>query len=630
MMRSLKQLFVAGIGFGCLILIVSQLNVVKWGSVRTKPIYIEYAVDTNGCRIPLINPMDPTIMGFVTKKTILLSHCPYNDGLVSVNGNRLQMNRSLAKGKNVTYCEYAVISRPDVGSDDKVLVSPRVRFNNSAILGENKDLFHVYCHSKNGTVVAKYSFATIIPRKSVEDRCVKKRREFEKGKKRDHFDIILFGLDSMSRSNSIRHLIKTRDILLNQLGALEFKGYHKIGDNTLPNVLALLTGKSKSTILNGTALEDFDFSTQEYLWNVYSRAGYRTFFGEDGATGAIFNYKARGFNITPTDYYLRPFFLEIQPSYVCLVNPSCSGCINPTRKMFDWLNTFTETFPNRPHFALSFTSALTHDYMDNAAYSDPLIHQFVSRLRDCGAFKRNTIFVLFGDHGFRYGDLLFTDVGKLEASLPMMYMVLPTWFRERYPEQWRHLRVNAGRLTTTYDIHATLLHALTGFDEANAPRTPHGLSLVAADIPSNRTCRDANIPPTSCSCDENVALETDDALVRAAADLTVDWLNGELVKFAPRCAHLKLAAILTAAEMVPVSQQLQSAEFRVKRTFKLVIRTNPGGGVFESVVDYHTKLKVYKVFPDLNRLNAYGNDSYCILDAIARKYCYCATLSTAI
>ena len=624
-LSSMKKLLVAGISFVCLILLmVSQLNFVRWGSVKTIQIHNGYAVHTKGCKIPLLNPMDPTIMGFVTKKTILLSHCPYNDGLVSVNENRLQMNRALAKGKNVTYCEYAVISRPDVGSDDKVLVSPRVRFNDSAILGEHKDLFHVYCHSNNGTVVAKYSFATIIPRKSVEDRCVKKRREFEKGKKRDHFDIILFGLDSMSRSNSIRHLIKTRDILLNQLGALEFKGYHKIGDNTLPNVLALLTGKSKSTILNGTALEDFDFSTQEYLWNVYSRAGYRTFFGEDGATYAIFNYEARGFNITPTDYYLRPFFLEIQPSYDCR-NPSCSGCINPTRKMFDWLNTFTETFSNRPHFALSFTSALTHDHMNTAAYSDPLTYQFVSRLRDSGAFRRNTIFIFFGDHGFRYGGLLSTRVGKLEASLPMMYMVLPTWFRERYPVQWRHLRVNAGRLTTLFDIHATLLHALTGFDEANAPRTPHGLSLVAADIPSNRTCRGANIPPTSCTCDKRVALETDDALVRAAADLTVDWLNGELVKFAPRCAHLKLAAILTAAEMVPVSQLL----FRAKRSYKLSIRTNPGGAEFESVVDYYHKSTTYKVFPDLNRLNAYGNDSNCIRDPIARKYCYCMTSSTA-
>ena len=225
---------------------------------------------------------------------------------------------------------------------------------------------------------------------------------------------------------------------------------------------------------------------------------------------------------------------------------------------------------------------------------------------------------VFGDHG-----LLSTRVGKLESSLPMMYMVLPTWFRERYPVQWRHLRVNAGRLTTPFDIHATLLHALTGFDEANAPRTPHGLSLVAADIPSNRTCPSANIPPTSCSCDKRVVLETDDAVVRQAADLTVDWLNGELVKFSPRCAYLNLAAIHTAAEMVPPLQQLHSAVFPAKRTFKLVIRTEPGDGKFESFVDHYPKSGVYKVFPDLNRLNAYGNDSYCIRNAIARKYCYC-------
>ena len=588
----------------------------------------KYAIYTEGCRIPFIDPMDPTITRFVIKRHISFSHCSYNSGFMSVNENILQMNRSLATGaeKNVTYCEYAVIRRPDSGPDNKVLLSPLVRFNNSAILGENKDLFHVYCHSKNGTVVAKYSFATIIPRKSVEDRCVKKRREFEKGKKRDHFDIILFGLDSMSRSNSIRHLVKTRDILLNQLGALEFKGYHKIADNTLPNLMAIMTGKLQSDVfLNGTKREVFDFNSLEYLWNVYSRAGYRTFYGEDQALGAIFNYHTHGFNHIPTDYYIRPLYLEIQRLNDCIHAP-CGKCINPTRKLFDWLNSFTETFPTKPHFALTYTSGLTHDYINNAAYSDPLIHHCLTRLRNSGAFKRNTIFILFGDHGFRYGKILSTRVGKLESSLPMMYMVLPTWFRERYPVQWRHLRVNAGRLTTPFDIHATLLHALTGFDEANAPRTPHGLSLVAADVPANRTCHDASIPAISCSCDKRVALGTDDALVRAAADLTVDWLNGELVKFAPRCAHLKLAAILTAAEMVPASQLL----FRAKRSYKLTIRTNPGGAQFESVVDYYHKSTTYKVFPDLNRLNAYGNDSYCIQDSIARKYCYCATLLKSI
>ena len=46
--------------------------------------------------------------------------------------------------------------------------------------------------------------------------------------------------------------------------------------------------------------------------------------------------------------------------------------------------------------------------------------------------------------------------GKTEFKLPMAYWSLPRWFRGRFPAAARNLRRNARRLTTPFDLHATL------------------------------------------------------------------------------------------------------------------------------------------------------------------------------
>ena len=58
----------------------------------------------------------------------------------------------------------------------------------------------------------------------------------------EHFNVFAVGLDSASRMNSIRHLSKTRKYLLEELDAIEFLGYNKVGLNTLPNWSAMHTG----------------------------------------------------------------------------------------------------------------------------------------------------------------------------------------------------------------------------------------------------------------------------------------------------------------------------------------------------------------------------------------------------
>jgi hypothetical protein len=63
----------------------------------------------------------------------------------------------------------------------------------------------------------------------------------------DRPSVIMFGLDSMSRSNFIRQLPKTY-AKLNELEFQTMDSHVKIGDNTYRNLIAVLTGKRGTTI----------------------------------------------------------------------------------------------------------------------------------------------------------------------------------------------------------------------------------------------------------------------------------------------------------------------------------------------------------------------------------------------
>ena len=566
------------------------------------------------CTVPQMNAFDPMIMsGFIHKDNFSMPSD--DDQLVTVVGNVLRINRTATNHTRSTlaHCSYRTIYRPDQGPDSEILLKPAVNFSDSAVLRETDMFLRIRCYDKSRNVVATYNLTTTIPRKGVEHRCAQNRKRFLKGhnKVRDHFDIVLFGIDSVSRANSKRHLVKTRDILLRQLDALELKGYNKIGDNTFPNILALLTGK---TTLEFHPKKSFIFGYNDFLWNMYSAAGFRTLYGEDLCTMPAFN-----FGKAPTDYYYRPFSLAIQnKKWGRKILNRVPARIRKMRKLLYWTSSFIETFADRPHFSFSYSYGLTHNSLNSARYVEQPTYEFISRLRDSGAFERNTILLVFSDHGLRYGSILRTSIGRLELNLPMMFIVMPVWFRKRYPLQWRRLKTNTGRLTTPYDVHATLLHALTGFDEASAPVTLHGRSLLAGKVPRNRTCDDASIPPIYCACTQRQLLTEYDEIATGAAQAAVDWLNVQLSVYDGRCAKLALSSIMSAEK--EATEPTATAE---KRAYRLTIWTTPGRGLFEMLVFYDEATRAYNVFPEVNRLNRYGGTSSCIHGSIKKKYCYC-------
>lgn len=107
------------------------------------------------------------------------------------------------------------------------------------------------------------------------------------------------------------------------------------------------------------------------------------------------------------------------------------------------------------YFAFHFMAKLTHDHLNNAGLMDPFVHRFFDKLFRYNLLE-NTIVIFFSDHGIRFGKIRETLSGKYEERLPFMHIYVPKEWRNR------NLSVNEHRLSTPFDIHASLKHILYG------------------------------------------------------------------------------------------------------------------------------------------------------------------------
>lgn len=115
------------------------------------------------------------------------------------------------------------------------------------------------------------------------------------GKKPLH--VLVVGLDSVSRLNAHRQFPKTMEFLQSKKNLVELFGYNKIGVNSAPNQIPLLTGiPFASPGLKSRLGTDYFDNVTRYLWDDYEDRGYRTMFYEEQWIYGLFVYPSlKGF-----------------------------------------------------------------------------------------------------------------------------------------------------------------------------------------------------------------------------------------------------------------------------------------------------------------------------------------------
>ena len=403
------------------------------------------------CVIPDYDPFDPSVTKYLSASNIIQCGQPQpyltyldSDGFIHINQTTITKS---GHEVNDYDCQYYEIFRTNNSDNTFSLGIPQMFKEKEKILSSAFVL--VKCFLKSAGLVYENVHIYVPP--PLPELYTTSRR---KSNDVEHPSVLIFGIDSMSRLNFIRQLPKTYHVLTNVLDAVVFKGMTKIGDNTLPNMMALLSGinllkrDSKSNKLSVHIPKYFD--DIPIVWNSFRASGYATMYSEDDPSLTFFNFMASGFKNQPTDYYARPFWLAMESNNT--FKSEDSECYSNTPKhmyLLDYIEQFAERMKNHRYFAFTFLTHLSHDDLNKVQVADTDFEKMFLKLHREGQLT-NTVVIVLGDHGHRYSAIRKTDIGRVEERMPFLAVFLPTEFKHGYPHLVEGLEQNNNTLLSWY------------------------------------------------------------------------------------------------------------------------------------------------------------------------------------
>lgn len=628
-----------------------------------------YFIDLPGCRMPYFPITDDNIIQFMYKpknfscKKSLIRTSTDGSPFLMLNINEKEIY-DLYEIRNLTdlYCNYTPIRRMNDQQNQYLEpVSFKMDYNKNITIKAGIEFLMVECWPKNNEkdivyrdfhffIIQNVSNNTLLHRLNRTESGVfqnfsessswKKSKNISANQSNDRLSVMILGMDSVSHLNFLRQMRLTASYIHSNLKHIEFWGYNKVGDNTYPNLMPVLTGFDEDEVALSclgapTKLSSSVYDNCSLIWTRYKEAGFKTIYAEDVGALSLFNWKHSGFRKSPTDYYLRPLLLEMERhiSYEKRLNIAlCLGGRRTVDVLLEYITKLMPVMKKERFFAFFWTVAMTHDLFNMPMLFDDDIKHLLEKLNSNGVLNHTIVF-LMSDHGIRWGSFRKTYQGMMEERLPLLIALYPLWMEQKYPEAMKNLETNAKRLSTPYDIHATLLDLLDlsklssqqlmkRTAELNDPdmSMPRSISLFLP-FPKTRTCENAYIASHWCSCHQYQELPTNDGRVQRAARYVVKLINDRL-KYHSQCRVLYLNSIADAKLASPhhnIIKELETNDYSIDITLRL--QTKPGLGLFESTVrmtSFNTALT-----GTISRINLYSSQSYCIDDYALKMFCYC-------
>ncbi|XP_072142356.1 uncharacterized protein [Dermacentor andersoni] len=357
-----------------------------------------FAIFTKSCMVPDYGPWHPSVLPYVsTTRPISCSKDPpysYTDMTrIFINTSAMRMTANKTKAKPPIRCCYRIVDRPSSVDNDSITMQkgPCVPVRNGTTI--HVEFIRLTCLDAKGALVYTNYHAFVIRKPRVEKRCARSlRRQPRDGTnssgfvspvpKRGKFaySVLLLGADSLSRNNMKRSHSKTVKYLEKRMRAVWLNGMNALGENTLENVVPLLTGQHIEEVRK-ECWNDFSqfWDNCSFLWTEFANAGYRTLYAEDNTAISTFNYLKPGFKKQPTDYYLRTLLLPFETklgNYKLLNCYLCVGQSLVAEVVLNFTRDFAITFNDEPYFAFTWINSLTHDYASTRWGGDEIFHKF--------------------------------------------------------------------------------------------------------------------------------------------------------------------------------------------------------------------------------------------------------------
>lgn len=390
-------------------------------SNEVNEIYDEnYFVKTMGCRIMKMDVMNDQIRSFfpTEKDKPKQIHCG-PPALTDSDEKYLWINLTEVELKNFynisspdqLQCYFTTFSRL---TDYTVVKNETI---NSLHFGQrskiDSEYVQVFCENDNQSQLYT-DFHSFFPKPLDE-----KKKPVEKTPK---YNVMILGIDSVSKLNFHRMLNMTSKTLLDSLDAIEMHGYNKVGDNTYPNLIPLLSGLTAEE-LNGACLSSNSsiyFDNCHFIWDDFKSKGYGTLFSEDSAVLSLFNYFKNGFEKQPVDYYFRTMLHQIEKdiAYNKIGNYKlCLGSRRPIDVFFKYMRKFIKSMSDQLFFSFFWTSSMTHDFINYPLLIDKDLSDLLEDMKQ-EKYLENTILFVLSDHGIRFGSFRQTTFqGMVEERL---------------------------------------------------------------------------------------------------------------------------------------------------------------------------------------------------------------------
>ncbi|XP_017075152.2 uncharacterized protein LOC108110566 [Drosophila eugracilis] len=445
--------------------------------------------------------------------------------------------------------------------------------------------------------------------------------------------VIMYGIDTVSRTN-LRRMMPMIYEFLKSPGWFEMMGYNKVADNTFPNIFAMLTGFSPETaearVCNTSKTGCLD--EIPFIWKDFKKDGYLTAYAEDSLSINTFNYLKPGFYYRPTDYYFRPFLNALEKETMIQYCPSCKMKYCLGRRLansyiYDYCRQFMQRFvADRPIWGMFWTNHFSHDDVFMlSAMQHKILNDLLNFEKD-GAFE-HTIMIFFSDHGARFGPMMHMKESFLEERLPMMFIYLPPWFREKYPQYAEALSQNQNRLSSNFDVYNTLKHILNIEELKEDTKWSHDCPQCQSlfySLPDKRGCSEAAIPEAYCTCHNYEEVKAD-PWTWQMADLVVGRINQYLQRknLQNLCSNLTLRVVnITEERMLELDGDV--SPIKGMRHYHTKFQVNQNRAEFFATTSYDRETEDLEInVEQISRTNWYGSDAECVNNKIHKLFCVC-------
>ncbi|RUS70180.1 hypothetical protein EGW08_022053 [Elysia chlorotica] len=598
--------------------------------------------------------------------------------------NQSKLHLVLAPGQNFSHCWYKEIVRQQ-GSDTRFNFSwTSENFTQSVSLPLWNENIVTECFDTNYTVISRSYFSLIRKKPKVEKYLNQKYWEHKrKNNPSDTLSFLLIGIDGMSKQNFERAMPKTRNFLIEKMGGIELYKYNKLAFETFPNVLALLTGHTPEEFYRDWKYNRTGYVDQineHFLWSKARGLGYRTAMMLDAQSLTAFHYQKRPTILASTrDKLMRsgdkhcygdiPEVTVIHDYWLQLVRAfgkyrttpffGYSFSVRITHDESDLASKGDEAY-HKFLTDLVATDALENTvivwFSDHGPRFGPIRETYHGRIETSTPYlffvfppwfrgkypelmrtleiNRNRLSSHFDVHE-TLKDLMFLKIGPrkpgtlkeraislfreipkertcAQAGIPGEFCVCGRFYEAKLPQ------------TTYYLIALTLLEKVNSFVGYSPSATAVSSLGSATSLPSKpplgaqEGSKNSDSGVASATKPANGATENNQNSTKSGGIPPPTMTVLPPGKLRELCAHLSLEKVESVYQIT--NDQLQSLKVN---SYRVTIRTVPGEGLFEGLVNHDQQSGETQVVGDVVRINLYRGQADCVVDPWLRQFCFC-------